>query len=293
MIIPRLLIAAALAVCAVSAGAKTKPVPSGADPRLQRAPYVHDVIEIVVRPGRYAEIELSPGETDIRFGIGDRDAWIIKTAGNTFAFKPKAKFADTNLKIWSANSNRVYWFNIVMAGKDDQDMWHLSFDYPPEPPKPAPAPTPVVQSPEVVAIQLAQREKEDIERSLGGGEAVHPYDVADPAPAQPLNGNYGIMGPEELTPTSVYDNGEQTVLTFAPNHPMPTIFVKEADGSETRVSKHFENDMLIVHRVAKQFVLRHMGQAACLINGSFNPTGPNNRTKTISNNVIRETIKGN
>jgi type IV secretion system protein VirB9 len=286
-------IGVAFMLLATAINAKTKPVPSGEDPHFQRAPYVHDVFEIVVRPGKYAEIELSPGETDIRFAMGDRDAWIIKTSDNTFAFKPKAKFADTNLKIWSPNSKRVYWFNIVMADKKDKELWHLSFDYPPDPPK---APVTQVQpslSPEVVAIQRAAREHEDIERSLGGGEAVHAMEMQEQEIERPLNGNYGIMGPDELTPTSVYDNGEQTVMTFAPNNPMPTIFVKEADGSESRVSKHVENDMLIVHRVAKQFVLRHLGKAACLINGSFNPTGPNSKTKTISDNVVREIIKGN
>ena len=284
----------ALVLLASGVSAKTKPVPSSADPHFQRAPYVHDVIEIVVRPGKYAEIELSPGETDIRFAMGDRDAWIIKTNDNTFAFKPKAKFADTNLKIWSANSNRVYWFNIVMAkDKNEKELWHLSFDYPPDPAKPVLPQQQPTPSPEVVAIQRAARERDDIERSLGAGDAVHAMEVPEPEIEKPLNGNYGIMGPDELTPTSVYDNGEQTVMTFAPNNPMPTIFVKEADGSETRVSKHFENDMLIVHRVAKQFVLRHLGKAACLINGSFNSTGSNSKTKTISDNVVRELIKEN
>lgn len=283
-----------LALLTLSVAAKTKPVPSASDPHFQRAPFVHDVFEIVVRPGRYAEIELSPGETDIRFSMGDREAWIVKTDKNTFAFKPKAKFADTNLKIWSANSKRVYWFNIVMAtSKNENELWHLSFDYPPDPPKPVLEQRPAEPSPEVVAIQLAAREHEDIERSLGGGDSVHAMEPVDPIQERLVNGNYGIMGPDELTPTSVFDNGEETVMTFAPNNPMPTIFVKEADGSETRVSKHWENDMLVVHRVAKQFVLRHLGRAACLINGSFNATGPNNRTKTISDNVVREVIKGN
>lgn len=282
--IPLLLAFLASAACAV-----TRPVPAPADPHFQRAPYVHDVIEVVVRPGKYLEIELSPGESDIKFGMGDREAWIVKAHDNILSLKPRAAMPDTNMKVWSGTSNRVYWFKLISAKKKTEvEAWHLSFDYPPDPPKPAPAaPTP---DPLVVAAQLAEREHADIEHSLGGGA---PVAAARPAVRDPvLNGNYGIIGPEELTPTSVFDNGEQTVMTFAPNNPMPEIFVKEEDGSESRVSHHVENEMLIVHRVARRFSLRHMGRVACLINGSFRPTGPINDTKTISSTVVRELRKG-
>lgn len=290
-------VAILIAFASVTGNAKIRPVPSNSDGHFQRAPYVHDVIEIVVRPGRFAEIVLSSEEDDIQFAIGDRKAWTIKTSGNIFGFKPNAAIADTNLKIWSEKKKRVYWFNIVMAKKNDVELWHLDFDYPPEP-----IASPAPPSPEVIAIRRAVQERarinqehEDIERSLGSGEAIvaAEEEMEDHAPARRiLNGNYGVIGPEELTPTSVYDNGEQTVLTFAPNNPLPAIFVKEADGSETRVPKHVENDMLIVHRVARQFVLRHLGKALCLINGSFVAAGPNNETKTVSQDVVRELVKG-
>lgn len=286
----RSLFCAALALAAgADAFALVKPVPAAADPHFKRAPYVNDVIEVAVRSGAYLEIELSPGEDDIKFAMGDRDAWTVKAHGNILSLKPKAAMPDTNLKVWTTKSARVYWFKLVTATKKSEaETWHLSFDYPPDPPKLAPPPPP--PNPEVVAAQLAAQEEEAVEHSLGGGAPNAADEI--PAPREHvINGNYGIIGPAELTPTSVYDNGEQTVLTFAPNNPWPTIFVKEEDGSETRVSQSIENDMLIVHRVARKFVLRHLGQAACLINGSFSPTGPNNKTKTISDNVIREVKK--
>ena len=277
-----------LALATSSAHALVRPVPVSSDPHFKKAPYVHDVYEVKVKGGIFFEIELSKGETDLKFAIGDRDAWTVKAHGNKIALKPKAKMPDTNLKVWSTTSNRVYWFKLVSVKGEEPETWHLSFDYPPEPPKPAaPPPAP---DPEVVAAQLAEQEERDIENALGGG----PPNAAEerPAPRQHvLNGNYGVIGPGQLTPTSVYDNGEQTVMTFAPNHPLPAVFVKEEDGSETRVSQHVENDMLIVHRVAKKFALRHLGQVACLINGSFNPSGPNNTTKTVSDRVIREVRK--
>lgn len=284
----RYLLAAALVVSTGTTQALVKPVPAGADPHFQRAPYVNDLIELKVRVGIYTEIELSPGETDIRFAMGDREAWTIKQNGHILGMKPRAAQPDTNVKVWSTKSNRTYWFKLVSAKKDEAETYNITFDYPPEPPKsPAPPPPP---DPQVVAAQLAAREERDIEYALGGG----PPNAAEEGPAQRkqiINGNYGIIGPEVLTPTSAYDNGEQTVLTFAPNHPWPAVFVKEEDGSETRVPQHTENDLLVIHRVAKQFVLRHLGQVACLINGSFSAAGPNNNTKTISDSVVREVRK--
>lgn len=287
------LCASLLALSMNSAYANLQPVPAGADPHFQKAPFVADVYEVKVKSGAFLEIELSPGENDIHFAMGDRDAWTVKASGNVLALKPKAMQPDTNLKVWSSTSNRVYWFKLVSVNpknKKEIEAWHLSFDYPPDPPKLPPAPP--APNPAVVAAQLAAREERDIEHSLGGG----PPNVVDeqPAPrarAQVLNGNYGAIGPDALTPTSAYDNGEQTVLTFAPNNPLPEVFVKEEDGSETRVPHHMENDLMVIHRVARKFVLRHTGQVVCLINGSFSPTGPNSDTKTISDSVVREVRK--
>lgn len=284
----RMLCSALLALAATNAYALVTPVPSSTDPHFKKAPYVHDIYEVKVKAGIFFEIELSPGETDIKFNMGDREAWTVKAHGNIIGFKPKAAMPDTNLKVWSTTSNRVYWFKLVTVKGKEEPTWHLSFDYPPDPPKPPPAPP--APDPEVVALQAAAREARDIEQAFGNGVP----NAADERPArreQVLNGNYGVIGPDALTPTSAYDNGEQTVLTFAPNHPWPAVFVKEEDGSETRVPQHTENDMLVIHRVAKKFVLRHLGQVACLINGSFSPTGPNNATKTVSDNIVREVRK--
>ncbi len=289
----RSLILAVAMTCSLFAHAEITPIPSTIDPRFQKLKYTTDIIKIQARVGRVLEIELSPKENDIKFAIGDRNAWIIATEGNKFYLKPKAAFGDTNLKLWSTKSDRKYWFDIVMA-KDGNKVvpYQLTFDYPPDPPAPPPA-----INPEIMAIQLAAQQKQDVENHLGSSLPVQSQsqeqgdDELEPR-ERVINGNYGIIGPEELTPTSVYDNGETTAITFAPNNPMPTIFAKEADGSEARVNFNVENDILIVHRVARKFMLRRGTAVACLINGSFNATGSNSKTNTVSDYVRREIIKG-
>jgi type IV secretion system protein VirB9 len=278
----RVVFFAALMICTTLAHALVRPTPSKSDPHFQRTKYTTEIIEIRARIGKVLEIQLSPKETDIQYMIGDRDAWTIKTAGNLFTMKPKAASADTNLKLWSKNHTRVYWFRLVMVtDAKAPELWSLTFDYPPGPPPPPPS-----ISPAVLAVQLAAQQKEAVETNLGR----HTYEPPQAAEQtdRPINGMYGIIGPEELTPTSVYDNGELTAITFAPNNPMPTVFAKEADGSESRVNYHIENDMMIVHRVARKFVLRRGSAVACLINGNFQPTGQNSRTHTASDFVRRE-----
>lgn len=253
---------------------------------------------IKTKVGKFSEIQFSEeeGRDKIYWGMGDKDAWTIKQDKNVLMMKPKAAFADTNLKI-KTNKGRVYWFKVTMAKSDDEVLWHADFEYPDEPVFVEPV-TPAI-TPEMQAViaankaaQAAQAEKQLIEERFGFGKDKSAATTELPVADQHIvNGDYGFIGPGELMPTSVYDNGEQTAMTFAPNNPVPTVFFKEADGSESRVAFHFENDMLIVHRVARKLILRRGDAVGCVINGSFNASGSNVKTHTVSDDVIRE-VKG-
>lgn len=280
-------LSAALAF-SLPAYAKVFPTPSKHDSRFQTVDYTTDVIELRLKIGRFTEIEFAKDETKIDFLMGDREAWTIKIIGNTFYLKPKAAFADTNLKI--ITNKRTYWFDLVMTedkkdgGKKKPVAYRLDFRYPYEPPPPP------VQAPVDLAAIMVQKEaamQREIDDRLAGSPSDTPKSFR-PVEPKPLNGDYSLIGPDELMPTSVFDNGEQTAITFAPQNPMPIIFVKEADGSESRVNFHVENDMLIVHRIARKFILRRGSMAACLINGNFRPFEGDNSSNTISSDVVRE-----
>jgi type IV secretion system protein VirB9 len=295
----RALAFAACIACVGSVHAEVEPQSSAIDTRFQTIEYTPDIIKVKARVGRLMEIEFSPAEDKIEFAMGDREAWTVKTVGNTIYLKPKATFADTNLRV--ITSKRKYWFDLAMAKKKDPVAYHLSFHYPYE----APPATAVSISPELLAAQREAQEKLSIEDRLGNAHSAQPklrvstkqdaQNDSKPADAnapRALNGDYGVIGPDELTPTSAYDNGEITALTFAPNNPMPEVFAKEADGSEARIDFHIENDMMIIHRVARKLILRRGSAVACLINGNYNSRGSNRQTNTVSDEVVRE-IKAN
>jgi type IV secretion system protein VirB9 len=277
---------AALLLCTGFVHAESLPSKSTVDSRLQYVPYTNDIIRIQTKVGRMLEIEFAKSETKIDFAMGDRDAWTVKTAGNVLILKPKAAFADTNLRV--ITNKRRYWFDLVMAPGKQPLAYHLVFQYPDEPEE--------FISPELVATQIAVQQKKEMD-----GKLREPLDAAQArTPAMEkheptaMNGDYGAIGPDELTPIAAYDNGEHTFVTFAPNNPLPAIFAKEKDGSESRVNFHVEpgkDGVMVVHRVARKFVLRRGSQTLCLINGSFKASGSNGVTNTISNEVRRD-IKG-
>ena len=251
---------------------------------------------IKAKIGQFTEIQFSPeeGREKILYGLGDKSAWTIFQHENTLIFKPSAAFPSTNMKV--KTNKRVYWFKLQMAQNEKEVLWHAEFRYPDEPVVLEPI-VPVVPppSPEMLAAVAAKKAAEEekaktalIESRFGLTEEKVDSSTTSDKQTRIINGDYGVIGAAELTPTSVYDNGEQTAITFAPNNPVPSIFYEEADGSESVVPFHFENDIMIVHRVARKFVLRRGDAVACLINGSFNASGANTKTHTISDDIVRE-----
>ncbi len=283
-------VTASLAISAVSvtsAQAMTVPTKSAQDSRFQTIPYTPDVIRIQTKVGRLLEIEFGKDETSVEFNMGDRDAWKIKVVGNVMYIKPKALMGDTNLRV--ITNKHKYWFDLVMSEHKQALAYHVDFQYPYVPPPRIVPGAPVV--PVLSPAEIAANEKKFIDLHLSEAMTSVLAKAGTPmANSHALNGDYGLIGPDELTPTAVYDNGDMTFIQFAPNRPMPTVFGKETDGSEARVPFHVENDILVIHRIGKQFVLRRGATTACLINGSFNPTG-SNKTQTTSDSVKR-VIKG-
>ncbi|QOU76437.1 Type IV secretion system protein virB9 (plasmid) [Janthinobacterium sp. HH102] len=260
---------------------KQKSNESVVDQRFRTVNYSTDIVKLSAKIGRFLEIEFDPSETDIKYAIGDKEGWVIKVATHSFYLKPKAKFADTNLKI--TTNKRVYWFDIAMEESKTKSTWHIGFNYPPEPPPIAIVP---MIDPKIIAAANLKTETVTIEEKLGKNPSKEIISIK-----RVINSNYSVIGPLDITPTSIADNGEHTVLTFHSAGPMPAVFVVEPDGNERRVGFHLEDDMLIVHLVAQRLVLKRGSSVAAITNESYAPTGPNTTTHTISDEVQRE-IKG-
>jgi hypothetical protein len=85
----------------------------------------------------------------------------------------------------------------------------------------------------------------------------------------------------------MWDNGRFTYLKFNNGRDMPAIYRVEADGSETLLNTHHENDTTVIHEVNEKIMLR-LGRAVLLIeNRGFNPQGTFNNTGTDDNQSVR------
>ena len=84
------------------------------------------------------------------------------------------------------------------------------------------------------------------------------------APRAP-NYRYGVAGPTEFTPRSVWDDGTFTYFEFSPNVPLPAILRAGPDGGERTVNATTEaNGVVRVSGVSPRWVLRLGDEVTCV-----------------------------
>ena len=169
------------------------------------------------------------------------------------------------------SNKRTYAFDLKMANPRNPPTYILRFDYPD---------TRKAKQAEQRQKQAALRAKQDQAlKTLTDTGAVH--DVMS------FNQLYFGQGSQKLAPTSMWDNGRFTYLKFNNGRDMPAIYRVEADGSETLLNTHHENDTTVIHEVNEKIMLR-LGRAVLLIeNRGFNPQGTFNNTGTDDNQSVR------
>lgn len=233
-------------------------IPSSSDARIQTVRYSGDnVIRIAAAEGVVTTIEFSRKEEIKDFAMGDRDAWHAAINGNLFVLKPKDVKADTNLTIFT--NKRAYLFQLRTTSRTARNVaYWVRLQYPEQ----------EAGTPEAVALAKLESDRRQVKADLqaSGREG-------------PLNYDYWIVGPQELQPLAMHDNGRQTFLLFSAAHPMPAAFVVEPDGTESLVDYHVEADTMVLHRVVQRLLLRRGGLVAGITNRSptppieFSPTG--------------------
>ena len=83
-----------------------------------------------------------------------------------------------------------------------------------------------------------------------------------------------------------------TRLRFAANSELPAVFVRNEDGSESLLNFSMDAGDVIVHRVAKQFILRRGKLAGCVVNQGFKGSGERLDSGTVAPNVERRVQGG-
>jgi type IV secretion system protein VirB9 len=259
--------AAAFAVCtllhSVTPWAESVPVKGIIDSRIRVAAYNGDeVYKLRGFVGYQIDLEFEAGETFTGLGAGDLEGLSFVGQDNHLFLKPKAAKVATNLTVLT--SRRHYQFDYIAvsqrpAADDPGVIYSLRFTYPPPP----------MQS---AADAVAKR----LDSQLESASAKRPRNI-----------DYWYCGRPTLRPVAASDDGVHTRLRFAANADLPAIFVRNEDGSESLLNFSMDAGDVIVHRVARRFVLRRGKLTGCIVNQGFTGSGARLDSGTVTPDVER------
>jgi type IV secretion system protein VirB9 len=232
------------------------------DPRVRTAVYdAAQVYRLQGFPGYALHLEFAAGEVFEGLGAGDIEAVSVVAEGNHLFLKPKASPVATNLTLLT--NRHTYLIDYRVSARHaiperEELIFSVKFLYPGD-------------TAEAAALAVAARR---VSEALA-------------TPAAPLNRRYGFCGPKTLRPIEAFDDGVQTRLKFPPRVDLPAIFVRNEDGTEALVNFTVEGEGVVLHRVAKAFVLRRGHLTGCIVNEAFAGGGAALSSGTVSPTVER------
>ena len=223
------------------------------DSRVRQIVYAPDaVVRIQAQRGFATHIALDPHEQIQVVAPGDRDGWqVVANRGDHDVYlKPQLAAHDSNLEI--RTDKRSYSFDVVVLplkakfGNGDE-MYRITFVYPEEAKAQARAETDA----ELVAQRLGQ-------------------------PPMVRNTRYSMQGmphSDDIAPMGAWDDGRFTYIRIPNNRRIPAIFRVADNGTESVVDRHMEDDVIVVHEVAKRFVLRLGDEVVGIWNDAYDMDG--------------------
>lgn len=237
------------------------------DSRVRQAVYrSDDVVRIQAQRGFATHIALDPHERIQVVAPGDRDGWqIVANKGDHDVYlKPQLAAHDSNLEI--RTDRRSYSFDLVVLplkakfGNHDV-MYRVTFTYPDE-----------------AQAQI---------RSSSNAALVEQRFAQPPVVRNTHYSMETVPHSDDIAPTAAWDDGRFTYLRIPNNRRIPAIFRVADDGTESVVDKHMQGDTLVVHEVAKRFVLRLANEVVGIWNDAYDMDGVPPHDGTTVNGVKR------
>jgi len=248
--------------CAEAVAAKGK-----IDSRIRSIAYNSDeVYRIRGYVGYQIDLEFEAGETFVGLGAGDIEALSFMAKDNHLFLKPKAVKVATNITVLT--NRRHYQFDYTAAAQrpelDEDVIYSLRFLYAPS-------------TAEAAAAAASKRLESQLQE--------------EPA-SRTRNTDYYYCGHPTLKPAAASDDGVHTRLTFAANADLPAIFVRNDDGSESLLNFSMDGGDVVIHRVARRFVLRRGSLTGCIVNQGYVGGGLRLESGTVAPGVERRVQGG-
>lgn len=229
-------------------------------------------IPILTKRGFVTQIDFGKGEAIESLGgtsqaaalTGDADGWIVvgRKGDRHVYLKPKSEANPSNLLVVTNRYNYAFELRILPDDARSDGVWRLSFRYPNE----------GLNSAEVRANQVA---------------------YALDSPTEKKNLKYRIdliKGNGDILPKKVWDDGRFTYIAMGNNREIPAAFKIDGNDGESTVNLHTEGQLLVIHEVARRFLLRLDKQEVGIWNDAFDPDGMANQTGTTSDRVMRDVV---
>jgi type IV secretion system protein VirB9 len=212
--------------------------------------------------GYQIDLQFEAGETFVGLGAGDIEGLSYFGQDNHLFLKPKAAKVATNLTVLT--NRRHYQFDYTAMAQhpsaaDPNVIFALRFIYPAAPSK---------------AAQDAAARQIDAELGLASAQRRQNFD-------------YWYCGGRTLRPVLASDDGVHTRLRFAANADLPAIFVRSDDNSESLLNYSMDNGDVIIHRIARRFILRRGKLVGCIVNKGFAGGGMRLDSGTVTPDVER------
>ncbi|EGH9360835.1 TrbG/VirB9 family P-type conjugative transfer protein [Salmonella enterica] len=215
---------------------------SSYDDRMQTVMYnPDDVVKVRIKPGTVSVVQVSNDEEVLSVALGDPDAWKVSPVGHSVFFRPKtADNPDTNVVI--VTDKRSY--PLYLTSVKNNPTFILRYEYPKSKPL------------------LFDNKK--IPCSDGGV----------------VNGRYKIQGDESVKPSKIWDDGQFTCFTWDNHKTMPVVYRIDSDGNENPVNFDMDNNIMVVHDISPEFLLRHGKQVMRVTTNSIVKRSYNNNATT-------------
>lgn len=261
----RIVLVVALTISGVhqSCRSESLPWPGALDRRIRVAQYHEDeVYRLDGFVGYAIELVFEEGEKFTGQGGGDLAGIAFGVHDNHLILKPKAADVVTNLVIYT--NRRAYRFDYFVSPRKpikdlDDVMYAVRFEYPALP----------------------------TSAGLTAGEQTE-LDLKYAAANRQQNIDYWYCGSSAVKPIAASDDGVHTRLRFAARSELPAIFVRNDDDTESLLNFSMNDGDVIIHRVAKRFILRRGKLTGCIVNKGFGGSGDRLESGTVAPQVQRQ-----
>lgn len=251
-------------VCS-SLGAAELPKSSPFDQRIQTIDYnAGEVVIVRAMPGVGSRIVFAQNEEIIDVASGFTQGWEFSNRGNVLYIKPRSVKTGSGEDASSILPEKGKWNTNLMV-RTNRRLYDFDLKLLPE-----------KNNAERVAYRIEFRYPEDDQAKAKQANQKAFTKAALTQTEVPRNWAYSMQvgnRSEEITPTMAYDDGRFTYVKFPNNRAFPAVFAVAEDKTESLVNTHVDHDVLVIHRVARQFALRLGNQIVVVHNEQFDQDG--------------------